>query len=247
MGIMSSSVTIMGDSEEESQPNKRKNTRLPNSPVKSIADILADLMTSQSRHGPEHPGYFSDGLDDLMSTGTHMSREMLPPMPMVPDFPFVRDTESLESESLEGSRALRVRREADSEVPDSLAMESSSGSFEEVRVPPMPRRRMMISAPEILVSILPRHKMGSCPPPSQFSLFNLFTGTCADECQHDDECEAGLKCCLSKCGLKCMEPQNMDPEALRVAIMNLNNQEEDVPIAPSVLMPSCNIFSAIFP
>lgn len=83
MGIMSSSVTFVGDSSSSEEDGghtqtikKTKNpmVRAPHSsPVKSIADILADLMTSGSSHGTV-PGYLSDDLVDLMPSSSSAPR-----------------------------------------------------------------------------------------------------------------------------------------------------------------------------
>jgi hypothetical protein len=92
------------------------------------------------------------------------------------------------------------------EIPDSMAVESSRFQH----VVPAPNNR------EILVSIIPRRKSGTCPKPSHFALFNLLTGACADECRYDSECDAELKCCLSKCGMKCVQPESLDVTVMEV-------------------------------
>lgn len=94
------------------------------------------------------------------------------------------------------------------EFEDSLAMESSSHGFSSEENGPMSSRR------EILVSILPHPsnsisatnglRGGTCPPPSPFALLALLSGSCGDECDADQDCPTGLKCCLGGCGLRCI-------------------------------------------
>jgi len=110
MGIMSSTVTIMGggdqsglsssSSSEEEEPSNEDNSPVNKrvTPVKSIADILADMMTSQSQHTPgSRSGRTYNSFDDfvdLMPSSSQMypipMRGLVPPPPVIPEYAFSR-------------------------------------------------------------------------------------------------------------------------------------------------------------
>jgi hypothetical protein len=97
MGIMSSTVTIMGggsdgSSSSEERSEEENNARKRLTPVKSIADILADMMTSQSQYptGGSRSGRTYNAFDDLIDLMPSSSqiypvpvRGLMPPPPIV--------------------------------------------------------------------------------------------------------------------------------------------------------------------
>lgn len=230
MGVMSGSVSYIGgsgprggdsSSEESSSSSHEGNGKgtvvlrrtlhsSGSSPVKSIADILADLMTSGSsghHSNPAASGLFSDGLMDLMPSSSSV-------LPHFTHHAFLP------------SRVRRaVVKDGEEEVGDSLAVESSSS----VAILPFPStikrgHQGSNNAREILVSILPSRSTNSdednddrrngrgrttCPPPSPFALLSLLSGACGDECSvsqgtGNGGCPPGMACCLSGCGMRCI-------------------------------------------
>ncbi|ODM92548.1 BPTI/Kunitz domain-containing protein [Orchesella cincta] len=228
IGLTASTVTYMSSPSLDSLSSSASSSSTPKSEEKdlnvllgttrkhttatSIADILADMMRTESTEMSDQESMSSSDLIDLMPSSTQVvyKERALPPlgfMRMGMGFGYPPMNIPL----------TRVRREQKSSEESESHEESFS--VEETS-----------SNPEILVSIIPRRKPGSCPPPSHIAILNLIGGACRDECDHDNECDSGLKCCISKCGLKCMETS-----ADEVVSMV---REEMVPTSASESFPS---------
>jgi len=200
---------------EEKDLNVLLGTTRKHKTATSIADILADMMRTESTELGDQESMSSSDLIDLMPSSTQVvykAERTLPPMG------FMRMGMGFGYPPM-GLPLTRVRR--DQRSTEESESHEESFSVEETS-----------SNPEILVSIIPRRKPGACPPPSHISILNLISGACRDECDHDNECDSGLKCCISKCGLKCMETAAEEVVSIR---------EDMVPTSASESFPSCKM------
>lgn len=205
----------------------------------SIADILADMMRSPPESSTEIGGQNAASLTspefiDLMPSSSQYMygpREHVVPAPMRLNLEAFGGGYQPQMIPLSrGKRDTTSSSRSTEEAPDSSASHEESFSVEETS-----------QNPEILVSIIPRRSRGACPPPSHMAIFNLISGTCRDECDRDNECDAGMKCCISQCGLKCVEVPLVEESPIMEADPFMGLGLRHVVPAPSAsdAFPSC--------
>lgn len=205
----------------------------------SIADILADMMRAPPESSTEQAGHESGSLTspefiDLMPSSSQLmygSPEHVLPAPMG----FTMGYGGYQPQMIPLSRGRRAAPTAGSMEEASSAQDSSVSQEESFSV------EETSSNPEILVSIIPRRRPGACPPPSHVAILNLISGACRDECDRDHECDSGMKCCISHCGLKCMEVELIEEPAMTEAepFMGLGLRHAMPSAAASDSFPSC--------
>lgn len=223
MGLTGSTLSYMGNPELSTSPKPLSSEekdlnvllgttrRHPSGSTRatSIADILADMMrtsqTSAEMGAEDASALTSSDLIDLMPSSTQLVYGPPQPNPQQTNLPMGFTMGAGYQHLLPQLVPLsRVRRDQQASSAEGSSAEGAfngeSRSAEDTRRP----------SPEILVSIIPQRKPGSCPPPSHMGILNLISGACRDDCDHDNDCGSGLKCCLSKCGFKCVEVQAME-------------------------------------